>query len=174
MTFPVTVRPGQTGFLANPDQLKYFFWEGRRTSAQYYVNKQGVPESEACTWGKKMGGEGNWAPAVFGTSYDDGPMQQGFSSLKQNELCKEERLGYDITFTGDGLISACRYKSASNQWCEGDQCWEDPNRGCTVSCLGIIPCNELTPYSRQPLFTAISLLYFLKDRNAQDSSGSCT
>ncbi|USP78220.1 glycoside hydrolase family 132 protein [Curvularia clavata] len=135
MTFPVTVRPGQTGFLANPDQLKYFFWEGRRTSAQYYVNKQGVPESEACTWGKEMGGKGNWAPAVFGTSYDDGPMQQGFSSLKQNELCKEERLGYDITFTGDGVISACRYKSASNQWCEGDQCWEDPNRGCTAAII---------------------------------------
>ncbi|KAF5851800.1 hypothetical protein GGP41_000570 [Bipolaris sorokiniana] len=133
MTFPVTVGPGQTGFLANPDQQTYFFWQGKRTSAQYYVNKQGVPEDEACTWGTEMGGKGNWAPAVFGTSFDDGPVQQGFSSLKQNELCKQERLGYDITFVGDDVVSACRYKSATNQWCEGDQCWEDPDRGCTAA-----------------------------------------
>ncbi|RYN25917.1 hypothetical protein AA0115_g7460 [Alternaria tenuissima] len=132
MTFPVTVGPGETGFLANPDQQKYFFWQGKKTSAQYYVNKQGVPESEACTWGTPMGGKGNWAPAVFGTSFDDGPANQGFSSIKQNELCKQERLGYDITFVGDGVVSPCRYKSATNQWCEGDTCWEDPDRGCTA------------------------------------------
>ncbi|RAR04985.1 FCH-domain-containing protein [Stemphylium lycopersici] len=132
MTFPVTVVPGETGFLANPDQQKYFVWQGKKTSAQYYVNKQGIPEDEACTWGKEMGGKGNWAPAVFGTSFDDGPVQQGFSSLKQNELCKKEQLGYDITFVGDGVISPCRYKSATNQWCEGDKCWQDPDRGCTI------------------------------------------
>ncbi|RMZ70698.1 actin polymerization [Pyrenophora seminiperda CCB06] len=135
MTFPVTVGPGETGFLANPDQNKYFFWKGMKTSAQYYVNKQGVPENEACTWGTPMGSKGNWAPAVFGTSFDDGPLQQGFSSLKQNELCKKERLGYDITFVGDGVVSPCRYKSATNQWCEDDKCWEDPDRGCTASLL---------------------------------------
>ncbi|KAI4659927.1 uncharacterized protein J4E79_005729 [Alternaria viburni] len=135
MTFPVTVGPGETGFLANPDQQKYFFWQGKKTSAQYYVNKQGVPEDEACTWGTEMGGKGNWAPAVFGTSFDDGPMQEGFSSLKQNELCKKERLGYDITFIGDGVVSPCRYKSATNQWCQADKCWEDPDRGCTAAIM---------------------------------------
>ncbi|KAI4608111.1 hypothetical protein J4E83_009294 [Alternaria metachromatica] len=135
MTFPVTVGPGETGFLANPDQQKYFFWQGKKTSAQYYVNKQGVPEDEACTWGTEMGGKGNWAPAVFGTSFDDGPMQEGFSSLKQNELCKKERLGYDITFIGDGVVSPCRYKTATNQWCQADKCWEDPDRGCTAAIM---------------------------------------
>ncbi|KAI4676542.1 uncharacterized protein J4E88_007460 [Alternaria novae-zelandiae] len=135
MTFPVTVGPGETGFLANPDQQKYFFWQGKKTSAQYYVNKQGVPEDEACTWGTEMGGKGNWAPAVFGTSFDGGPMKEGFSSLKQNELCKKERLGYDITFIGDGVVSPCRYKSATNQWCQGDKCWEDPDRGCTAAIM---------------------------------------
>ncbi|KAH6883087.1 hypothetical protein BKA58DRAFT_447794 [Alternaria rosae] len=135
MTFPVTVGPGETGFLANPDQQKYFFWQGKKTSAQYYINKQGVPEEEACTWGTEMGGKGNWAPAVFGTSFDDGPMQEGFSSLKQNELCKKERIGYDITFIGDGVVSPCRYKSATNQWCQADKCWEDPDRGCTAATM---------------------------------------
>jgi hypothetical protein len=149
MTFPVTVGPGETGFLANPDQQTYFFWQGKKTSAQYYVNKQGVPENEACTWGTEMGGKGNWAPAVFGTSFDDGPVHEGFSSIKQNELCKKERLGYDITFVGDGVISPCRYKSATNQWCEGDTCWEDPDRGCTV-------CHPM--FSRDKTTTNISRL----------------
>lgn len=157
MTFPVTVGPGQTGFLANPDQQTYFFWQGKRTSAQYYVNKQGVPEDEACTWGTEMGGKGNWAPAVFGTSFDDGPVQQGFSSLKQNELCKQERLGYDITFVGDDVVSACRYKSATNQWCEGDQCWEDPDRGCTVGHTFIVFRVELILYHRPLSRTEILL-----------------
>ncbi|KAF1945903.1 SUN-domain-containing protein [Clathrospora elynae] len=135
MTFPVTVGPGETGFLANPDQNEYFFWEGLKTSAQYYVNKQGVPENEACTWGKEMQGKGNWSPTVFGTSFDDGPMQQGFSSLKQNELCKNERLGYDITFTGDSVVSPCRYKSSTNQYCQGDACSDDMDRGCTAAIM---------------------------------------
>jgi hypothetical protein len=160
MTFPVTVGPGETGFLANPDQQKYFFWQGKKTSAQYYVNKQGVPENEACTWGTEMGGKGNWAPAVFGTSFDDGPMQEGFSSLKQNELCKQERLGYDITFLGDGVVSPCRYKSATNQWCEADECWEDPDRGCTVGHLTRSLRNPATANLSRPLsYMATSQLY---------------
>ena len=144
MTFPVTVGPGETGWLANPDQEKYFFWNGKPTSAQYYVNKAGVPEKDACTWGKEMGGKGNWAPAVFGTSFDDHIMHQGFSSLKQNELCKKERLDYDIAFIGDDVVSACRYKSATNEWCEGTQCWSDPDRGCTVS-LQFFPLSLFSP-----------------------------
>lgn len=167
MTFPVTVGPGQTGFLANPDQQTYFFWQGKRTSAQYYVNKQGVPEDEACTWGTEMGGKGNWAPAVFGTSFDDGPVQQGFSSLKQNELCKQERLGYDITFVGDGVVSACRYKSATNQWCEGDQCWEDPDRGCTVGHTLIILNMKLILCPRPLSRTETLPWYFRKDSDTQ-------
>jgi hypothetical protein len=144
MTFPVTVGPGKTSFVANPDQLKYFFWKGQKTSAQYYVNKQGVSENEACTWGEILKGKGNWAPAVFGTSFDDGTMHQGFASLKQNELCKKERLGYDITFVGDGVVSACRYKSATNQWCQGNECWDDVDRGCTVSVVLVLRALKLT------------------------------
>ena len=133
MTFPLTVGPGETGFLANPDLDKYFFWEGKATSAHYYVNKQGVPENEACTWGQEMQGKGNWSPAIIGTSFDDRTMHEGFSSLKQNELCKSEPLDYDITFTGDGVTSPCAYKRATNQYCQGGECWDDKSRGCTVS-----------------------------------------
>ncbi|KAF1831157.1 cell wall synthesis protein [Decorospora gaudefroyi] len=133
MTFPLTVGPGETGFLANPDLGAYFFWEGKATSAQYYVNKQGVPENEACTWGEIMKGKGNWSPTVFGTSWDDLEMHVGFSSLWQNPLCDQERLNYDITFMGDGVVAPCSYKQATHEYCQGDKCSTDPLKGCTAS-----------------------------------------
>ena len=133
MTFPLTLEPGETGYLANPDQSKYFAWKGGKTSAHYYVNKQGVPENEACTWGVEMQGKGNWSPTILGTSFDDDVMKTGFSSLKQNELAKAEHLDYDITFEGDGIVAPCRYKSSTSQYCEGAVCWDDKDRGCTVS-----------------------------------------
>ncbi len=133
MTFPLTVGPGETAYLANPDQSKYFFWNGQKTSAHYYVNKQGVPESEACTWGTANQGQGNWAPAILGTSFDDVTMHTGFSSLKQNELEQAECLDYDMTFTGDGVTAPCKFNSTTSQYCQGDDCWTDKNRGCTVS-----------------------------------------
>ena len=142
MTFPLTVGPGEIGFLANPDQAKYYFWKGQATSAQYYVNKHGVPESEACTWGEVNKGKGNWSPTVFGTSWDDINMHKGFSGLSQNPECFQERLGYDITFTGDAVVAPCKYKSSTNQYCQGDNCWDDKTRGCTVSLIYRLHVNK--------------------------------
>jgi hypothetical protein len=135
MTFPLTLGPGETGYLANPDQSKYFFWKGDATSAHYYINDQGVSEAEGCTWSKPSEARGNWAPAIFGTSFDDKVMNTGFSSLKQNELNREAQLDYSITFTGDGVSCPCSYKKSTNQYCENDKCWsvkDEPDRGCTV------------------------------------------
>lgn len=133
MTFPLTVGPGETRFLANPDQSKYYFWKGEPTSAHYYVNPQGIPEEEACTWAKQGEALGNWAPAIIGTSWDDKNMNTGFTSLKQNELNMGTSLDYSITFEGGGVNCPCRYVNSSKQYCEGNDCWEDRNRGCTVS-----------------------------------------
>lgn len=141
MTFPLTIHPGETGFLANPDQGKYFFWKGKATSAHYYVNRQGVPENEACTWSNPSESKGNWAPAIFGTSWDDINMHVGFSGLKQNELKKDAKLDYSITFTGDGVTSPCQYKKSTDQYCQGKECWYDRDRGCTVSL-----CTEITAF----------------------------
>lgn len=135
MTFPLTLGPGETGFLANPDTSRYYFWQGKATSAQYYVNKQGVPESEACTWGEPDKGKGNWSPTILGTSYDDQKADMGYTSIFQNQLSENERLDYDITFTGDGVSSPCKYKSATSQYCRGNICGNNINEGCTVSQL---------------------------------------
>lgn len=133
MTFPLTLQPGQTGFLANPDQQKYFFWSGKPTSAHYYINDQGVSEADGCTWSAPGDNKGNWAPVIIGTSFDDINTNQGFTSLKQNELNKNSPLNYSITFKGDGVISPCKYNRMTDQYCQGTECWSDRDRGCTVS-----------------------------------------
>lgn len=132
MTFPLTIGPGETGYLANPDQSKYFFWEGKPTSAHYYVNKQGVPESEACTWGHDGKGVGNWSPTIFGTSFDDIASNVGYSSLKQNELNWNEKLDYSITFIGDGVTNACKYKASTGKYGQGDKWFDSVKDGCTA------------------------------------------
>jgi hypothetical protein len=147
MTFPLTLGPGETGYLANPDQSKYFFWKGDATSAHYYINNQGVSEADGCTWSKPSEARGNWAPTIFGTSFDDTVMKTGFSSLKQNELNREAQLDYSITFTGDGVNCPCSYNKSTNQYCENDKCWsvkDEPDRGCTVSYIMTIASMLLT------------------------------
>jgi hypothetical protein len=133
MTFPLTVGPGETRFLANPDQSKYFFWKGKPTSAHYYVNSQGVPENEACTWAKPDDAKGNWAPVIIGTSWDDKNTNLGYTSLKQNELQMKVPLDYSITFEGDGVTCPCSYKTSTKEYCEGTDCTQDRSKGCTVS-----------------------------------------
>lgn len=144
MTFPLTIGPGETGYLANPDQDKYYFWEGKPTSAQYYVNSQGIPESEACTWAKPGDAKGNWSPTILGTSFDK---TEGFTGLSQNPERKDVALNYSITFTGDGVVSPCRYKKSTDQYCQDQTCWkrtDDPSRGCTVRLLLALVSTVLT------------------------------
>ncbi|KAL5119826.1 Beta-glucosidase (SUN) [Pleosporales sp. CAS-2024a] len=136
MTFPLTLTPGQTGYLANPDVSKYYFWKGMTTSAQYYVNNQGISEADGCTWAQAGDARGNWAPGIIGTSFDDMKAHKGYTSLKQNELNLATKLNYSITFGGDGVVSPCSYKKSTDQYCQGDSCWsvkDDPGRGCTAA-----------------------------------------
>jgi hypothetical protein len=132
-TIPLTVKPGESGELANPDLSAYYHWDNKPTSAHYYINKQGIPESEACTWGTDSKAVGNWAPLIFGTSFDDLTMHVGFSSLKQNELMWNDRADFTTTFTGDGVTSPCKYQQHTGEFCQGDTCGRDVN--CTVSLL---------------------------------------
>jgi len=119
MTIPLTVSPGQIAELANPNQANYWFWNGNPTSAQYYINNKGVPESEACTWGNGAKASGNWAPLNFGTSWDDFRMNMGFSGLAPNNQWTQEKLDFSVTFTGDGIQNACKWDSQKQQYCQG-------------------------------------------------------
>ncbi|KAF2865523.1 hypothetical protein BDV95DRAFT_652392 [Massariosphaeria phaeospora] len=133
-TMPFTLKPGETGELASPNLSKYYQWQGKATSAHYYINPQGVPEKEACTWSDESRAVGNWAPVIFGTSFDDlkpGQERYGYSGIKQNELRMTDKLNFAITFTGEGIRSPCTWDNKKNVFCEGKDCGEF--KGCTVS-----------------------------------------
>ncbi|KAF2709952.1 glycoside hydrolase family 132 protein [Pleomassaria siparia CBS 279.74] len=136
MTIPLTVSPGETAELANPNQGGYYFWDDKPTSAQYYINNKGVPEKDACTWGSSDKTAGNWAPLNFGTSWDDINMNMGFPSLAPNNPTTDAKLDFTVTFTGDGIQNACRYNGHTKKFCQGpandySQC--DNAAGCTAA-----------------------------------------
>ncbi|KAJ4305688.1 Protein BZZ1 [Kalmusia sp. IMI 367209] len=130
-TLPLTIQPGETKEIANPDQGKYFFWDNKPTSAQYYINNQGVEESRACTWGNGQGDTGNRAPVNLGTSFDDINMNTGFPAIFPNKPTNPDaKLNFAIQFTGDGVSNPCSYKNG--QYCLADgKC--NTGDGCTSS-----------------------------------------
>ncbi|KAF1972447.1 SUN-domain-containing protein [Bimuria novae-zelandiae CBS 107.79] len=135
-TLPLTINPGETKELANPDQSAYYEWDGKATSAQYYVNNQGVEEKRACTWGNGSGDEGNRAPVNLGTSFVSidrttrKPVNAGFTALFQNKPTNPyAKLNFAIQFTGGGVSSPCTYKNGHyNGDAKGDNF-----DGCTAS-----------------------------------------
>jgi hypothetical protein len=123
------VNPGETKELANPDQKSYYFWDNKPTSAQYYVNNQGVSEAQACTWGNGQGDTGNRAPVNIGTSFDDLISNMGYTGLLQNKPTNPDaKLNFVIRFTGDGVSNPCSYKNGQYYNADGRG---NPD-GCTV------------------------------------------
>lgn len=72
MVIPTYLDAGNKLPLACPDQSTYYKWQGKPTSAQYYVNNAGVDWQTGCSWGDSGSDYGNWAPLNFGASYADG------------------------------------------------------------------------------------------------------
>ncbi|KAK9461578.1 uncharacterized protein V1516DRAFT_237993 [Lipomyces oligophaga] len=72
MDIPTVVGGGSTVPLTVVDEESYYTWQGKLTSAQYYVNNAGVSEEDGCVWGTSEAGVGNYAPLNFGAGYVDG------------------------------------------------------------------------------------------------------
>lgn len=72
MVVPTIVGPGSTAALTTVDQATYYTWQGKPTSAQYYVNNAGVSQEAGCVWGTSGSGLGNWAPLNFGAGHAEG------------------------------------------------------------------------------------------------------
>src|ERR1700760_1396290 len=94
MTLPIDSQPGTDIELAVIDQNQYYQWQGKRTSAQYYINPAGIPVQEACVWGNGSKRIGNWAPLNMGGSWIG---NEGFWSLFTNNPTQTDGyLDYDI------------------------------------------------------------------------------
>ncbi|KAF4313246.1 putative sun domain protein [Botryosphaeria dothidea] len=129
MVIPIDVQPDGDYPLACPDQKLYYQWQGKATSAQYYVNPLGVGVEEGCTWSNGNKPIGNWAPINLGVGYSNGA---AWLSIFQNKPTTYEKLDFNIELKGDNMSGTCKY-IVGKGFCSGssyDSCNDD---GCTVS-----------------------------------------
>ncbi|RSL68478.1 hypothetical protein CEP53_002587 [Fusarium sp. AF-6] len=121
MVIPALASAGGSVSICNPEQEKYYIWNGSGTSAQYYVNKKGYSVEDACVWDSPKGKDaGNWAPVVLGV----GQAADGITyiSIFQNLPTSDAPLDFNIEITGD-VNSECSYI---------DGAWTGGDSGCTT------------------------------------------
>lgn len=125
-TIPVELQAGQTEQLACPNAATYYTWQGKSTSAQYYLNPIGIPASQGCQWGSPGGNIGNYAPINFGVGASDG---KTWLSIFQNAPTTSAQYQGTVEIQGN-LSGTCKY--SNGQYCGVTGC---NAQGCTVSTL---------------------------------------
>ncbi|TKA74195.1 hypothetical protein B0A55_05139 [Friedmanniomyces simplex] len=125
-TIPLDTQPGSTSNLTCPDADNYYNWEGGHTSAQYYVNPEGVSVQDACQWGSNANPWGNYAPLNLGVGYSNGA---AWLAIFQNAPTTTAQLDFTVEITGDNISGSCKY--SNGQYCSGSSC--SSVTGCTVS-----------------------------------------
>lgn len=132
-TIALNVAPGATEPLTCPDASTYYQWEGSHTSAQYYINNQGLTEGQACIWGESGSDAGNWAPVNAGVGRGTDGIT--YISLFPNSPTNPDGvLNYSITITG--ASGECSYSGGKYYGTGG----VESATGCTVSIPFILTC----------------------------------
>lgn len=123
MDIPTFVTAGSSLPLTVVNEDSYYMWQGKKTSAQYYVNNAGVSVEDGCVWGTAGSGVGNWAPLNFGAGYTDGVT---YLSLIPNPN-NNSPLNYNVKIVADGdavVNGECVYENGS---------YSGGSDGCTVA-----------------------------------------
>jgi len=110
MTIPLDTQPGQTYPLTNPVSANYYQWQGKKTTAQYYVNNEGVSVEQACIWDSTEfpGEAGNWAPLNIGVGKSDDGIT--YVSLFPNLPTSHAKLNFNIEIEGN-YSGDCYYRN---------------------------------------------------------------
>ena len=128
---PLNSQPDTTSPLTCPDASTYFKHEGSSTTAQYYINNQGVPLQQACIWGADGTNMGNWAPAYLGVGQDIyGKTFLAIASTAQNNPTNYKPLNYTVEIVGH-ISGKCKLKDG--KYCSGAGYNQCNDKGCTVS-----------------------------------------
>ncbi|KAK9367708.1 hypothetical protein V1509DRAFT_625987 [Lipomyces kononenkoae] len=123
MVIPTEVDAGATEPLTVVDEDSYYQWDGKPTSAQYYVNNAGVSVSDGCVWGSSGSDIGNFAPLNFGAGSANGIT---YLSLIPNPNCNSQ-LNYNVKIVasdGATVNGDCSYVGGS---------FSGGSSGCTVA-----------------------------------------
>ena len=135
---PLNTQPGLTSPLTCPDAGSYFKHDGSSTTAQYYINNQGVPLEQACIWGSDGTNMGNWAPSYLGVGKDIyGKTFLAIATTAENNPLNYKPLNYSIEIVGN-LSGRCKLKDG--RYCSGENYDDCNNKGCTVSRLAEAFC----------------------------------
>ncbi|KAG7292204.1 hypothetical protein NEMBOFW57_002239 [Staphylotrichum longicolle] len=121
MVIPLDTSPGNEYPLTNPDSSTYYRWQGKPTTAQYYVNNAGVAVDQACVWNsaKFPSSAGNWAPTNIGVGKSEAG--ETYISIFPNAPTTTAVLDFDIEIVGD-ISGTCWLKKGQYSG----------NNGCTV------------------------------------------
>lgn len=123
---PVELEPGETEQLTVPDAGSYYQWQGKSTSAQYYLNPVGFGADQACKWGSPDQPLGNYAPINFGVGFKEG---KTWLSIFQNAPTTQAKYQGKVELQGD-ISDKCYYENG--QYCGATGC---NSNGCTVSLM---------------------------------------
>lgn len=126
MVIPTVVDAGSSNILTVVDEDTYYKWEGKKTSAQYYVNNAGVSYEDGCLWGTSGSGVGNWAPLNFGAGAT-GSISYLSLIPNPNNL---DAANFNVKIVSDGgdVEGDCVYENGSYNG--------DGSDGCTVAVTG--------------------------------------
>jgi len=133
-TVPLDAQPGSYQNLTMPTSDGYYQWQGKGTSAQYYVNPAGTSVSAGCQWGSPNSNLGNYAPLNLGVGWSGG---MAWLSIFQNAPTTNAKLDFTIEIVGNNggfsnLNGRCKY--TNGQYCSGNNYQNcSPTSGCTVS-----------------------------------------
>ncbi|KAI8248645.1 Secreted beta-glucosidase sun1 [Colletotrichum sp. SAR 10_98] len=126
MVIATVPEPGQKLELTNPYSPDYYVWNNSPTTAQYYVNNQGVAVEDACVWKSATDplAAGNWAPVNIGVGKSaDG---NTYLSIFNNAPTSTAKLDFNIEITGD-VNSKCALVDGS---------YTGGGTGCTTAMSG--------------------------------------
>lgn len=158
---PLNTQPGTTSPLTCPDASTYFKHDGSSTTAQYYINNQGVPPQKACIWGSDGTNMGNWAPSFLGVGQDiSGKTFLAIASTAQNNPSNYKPLNYTVEIVGH-TTGKCRLKDG--KYCSGPEYGNCNDKGCTVLNKSSLPATVFTNYFRSNSYQGKAPTFFQTD-----------
>lgn len=118
MVIPTVVGAGSSESLSVVDEDSYYQWQGKKTSAQYYVNNPGVSKEDGCVWSSSGSGKGNWAPLVVGSGYTNGITYLSIMPNPNNS----DGPSFNVKIVGDDVDGDCKYEDGSFSGSSSDGC----------------------------------------------------